>query len=385
MNIEAVIGANYGDEGKGLFTDYLCSNRDTPLVVMANGGSQRGHTVETKDGKRHVFHHFSSGTFRNAPTYFPKQFLLNPMQFVKEYDELCEYVKSPCAYRDPNCVIQLPGDIALNWHIEKSRGELKHGSVGCGIWETKYRMYNNSYITLDTFCDLSYDKQIDYIKTIAKKYRDIRCAEEKITNKAEIFDLFMSNGFIDHFISDCMRMKELCQACPIEKIKNIDACTVVFECGQGLKLDQFYGASNDANTTPSFTGAIGIAQILNDMVLNPNNVILNYVSRTYLTKHGAGDFIEQGGFENELKFEDTTNVDNEWQGGLRFAELDYEALLKRCNCDAEMFKTIYGKKTIVKTNIVITHANEVPVERGFLDKISFVSNTKFADDISFNM
>lgn len=121
------------------------------------------------------------------------------------------------------------------------------------------------------------------------------------------------------------------------------------------------------------------------MVLNPNNVILNYVSRTYLTKHGAGDFIEQGGFENELKFEDTTNVDNEWQGGLRFAELDYEALLKRCNCDAEMFKTIYGKKTIVKTNIVITHANEVPVERGFLDKISFVSNTKFADDISFNM
>ena len=120
------------------------------------------------------------------------------------------------------------------------------------------------------------------------------------------------------------------------------------------------------------------------MVLNPNNVILNYVSRTYLTKHGAGDFIELNGFENEFEFEDTTNVDNEWQDGLRFAELDYEALLKRCNHDAEMFKTIYSKKTTVRTNIVITHVNEVPVEREFLDKISFISNTKFADDIYFN-
>ena len=50
IKIEAVIGANYGDEGKGLLTDFICKNNSDSLVVMTNGGSQRGHTVEHEDG-----------------------------------------------------------------------------------------------------------------------------------------------------------------------------------------------------------------------------------------------------------------------------------------------------------------------------------------------
>ena len=49
-----VIGANYGDEGKGLMTDYFCreavSRGDTCLSVCTNGGPQRGHTVVTPEG-----------------------------------------------------------------------------------------------------------------------------------------------------------------------------------------------------------------------------------------------------------------------------------------------------------------------------------------------
>lgn len=84
MKVDVVIGANYGDEGKGLVTEFLSSSSENSIVVLANGGSQRGHTVNDPVYGKHVFHHFGSGTLRGKPTYFAESFLLNPMQFVKE-------------------------------------------------------------------------------------------------------------------------------------------------------------------------------------------------------------------------------------------------------------------------------------------------------------
>ena len=65
-SVKVVIGANFGDEGKGLMTDYFCAEaikkNESCIVALCNGGAQRGHTVVTPDGTRHVFHHFGSGT-----------------------------------------------------------------------------------------------------------------------------------------------------------------------------------------------------------------------------------------------------------------------------------------------------------------------------------
>ena len=52
--IKVVIGANFGDEGKGLMTDYFCnelSANGSVLNIRHNGGAQAGHTVVTPDGK----------------------------------------------------------------------------------------------------------------------------------------------------------------------------------------------------------------------------------------------------------------------------------------------------------------------------------------------
>lgn len=45
--VKVVIGANFGDEGKGQLTDYFASKSDNAIVVLHNGGPQRGHTVVT--------------------------------------------------------------------------------------------------------------------------------------------------------------------------------------------------------------------------------------------------------------------------------------------------------------------------------------------------
>ena len=83
-NIKVVIGANYGDEGKGLMTDYFSAALKDAIVVRFNGGGQAGHTVTTEDGKRHVFGNICSGSFVGLPSYFSSYFVVNPITFNKE-------------------------------------------------------------------------------------------------------------------------------------------------------------------------------------------------------------------------------------------------------------------------------------------------------------
>ena len=85
----AVLGASYGDECKGLTTDYLCSKTKGPVTVIRfNGGAQAGHTVQAPNGTRHVFHHFSSGSMLGAQTYLGQHFVCNPILFHEERAKL---------------------------------------------------------------------------------------------------------------------------------------------------------------------------------------------------------------------------------------------------------------------------------------------------------
>ena len=84
--IKVVIGSNWGDEGKGLFTDYFSSQHKDGIVVRFNGGSQASHTVTTSDGNRHAFSHFCSGTLSGLPSYLSSFFIANPILFRKEFE-----------------------------------------------------------------------------------------------------------------------------------------------------------------------------------------------------------------------------------------------------------------------------------------------------------
>ena len=88
FKVSAIIGANFGDEGKGLVTDWLASKSDNAIIVLHNGGPQRAHTVTTPEGREHIFRHIGAGTFAGAATYIAKPFICNPMIFKEEYEKL---------------------------------------------------------------------------------------------------------------------------------------------------------------------------------------------------------------------------------------------------------------------------------------------------------
>ena len=103
-NVKVVIGANFGDEGKGLMTDYFAAQSvGSCLVVLHNGGAQRGHTVVTPEGFRHVFHHFGCGTFAGADTYCAEEFVVNPALFREEYEKLAKHGHIHNFYINPKC------------------------------------------------------------------------------------------------------------------------------------------------------------------------------------------------------------------------------------------------------------------------------------------
>ena len=118
-----VIGAAFGDEGKGLITHLMASQygRDA-VVVRFNGGAQAGHTVVTNDSQRHVFRHFGSGSFVGAMTFLSRYFVSNPILFLEEIEALSLLGIKPTVYIDPASPITTPYDMMINQIVEEVRG-----------------------------------------------------------------------------------------------------------------------------------------------------------------------------------------------------------------------------------------------------------------------
>jgi len=105
---QVVIGANYGDEGKGLMTDFITSETDKPLVIRHNSSAQAGHTVVAPDSRRHVFHHVGSGAFAGASTFLSQFFVAHPMLLGEELETLEALGVTPTLYVDPRAVVAVP-------------------------------------------------------------------------------------------------------------------------------------------------------------------------------------------------------------------------------------------------------------------------------------
>lgn len=80
--ILAVLGMQWGDEGKGKIVDYLSRNVD--WVVRFSGGSNAGHTI-VDEGRRYAFHLIPSGVLRpNAKVLLGPAMVIDPEKLAEE-------------------------------------------------------------------------------------------------------------------------------------------------------------------------------------------------------------------------------------------------------------------------------------------------------------
>jgi adenylosuccinate synthase len=374
-NVKAyvVIGANYGDEGKGHIVDYLTCKHSVPTVVRFSGGAQAGHTVQTRK-ERHVFHTFGSGSFAGARTFLDREFIFNPILYLQEFYALraLNWMEDEPTIH-PSCRITTISDMLLNQAAERKRGNGRHGSCGIGINETVTRCE-------DGYFDLRVG-DLASMSTFAKKVQAI--ADGWVSRRAEQLgftgaDLFMYQPearIIDQFLKDCDRAFNLIDISD----RLLDAGDTVFEGAQGLALDEM--AEGFPHVTRARTGLTNIVERLD----NFDEVEVVYVTRPFFTRHGAGPLKNEVG----RLMPDETNITNEWQGSFRFSIMDLQAMVERIAID---FAEILDHKNATRS-LALTCYNkvadtiEVETSPGIIEEVRkfnlphLIARKMFADKI----
>jgi len=336
----AVIGSGYGDEGKGLMTDHLAARGEAPSVVRTNGGAQAGHTVQTPDGRRHVFHHISSGALAGAATHLSQFFVSNPVFFMRERQAVMTLGGNVSVTVDPRGIVTTPYDMMINQVIERARGTARHGSCGMGFGEAIERSLRPEFSL--AFADFA--KGADHVENIIARIRHewapFRLAQLGLVEEARQFaDMLLSEDLVQGFIADCAAFWN--SAAPLPDAGIPDG--VVFEGAQGLLLDQDYGAF--PHVTRSNTGLKNMLAVAAEAGIGGLDV--TYMTRAYATRHGAGPFAHEDADTSWLAMVDPTNEPNDWQGAIRTAPLDLDAVsaairhdLGQSSSDVEVSATV---------------------------------------------
>lgn len=315
-NIHCVVGAGYGDEGKGMYVNHLSKCYEHPIVIRANGGAQCGHTV-VENGRRYVFSHIGSGSVQGAATFLSKYMVLNPVLFLKEVNE--RHVDlNPIVFVDSACQVSTPFDMLYNQYIEQKRDNNRHGSVGVGFGATLERVDNGISLTYNDLESYRLKERVNYIRSYWLNKMSPKTLE-KTRFLNNIKDYFYDDYFLDRFIIDCKMFLEKTRKYRFEDILH-DYDTLIFENGQGLLLDQEYG--HFPYVTRSNTGYRNISKLLKRYNQHNENITVYYLTRAYTTRHGAGPLPFEHVVLNGINVVDETNVWNMYQHGLRLAPLN---------------------------------------------------------------
>lgn len=350
--IRCVIGANYGDEGKGTVVAHYTKNAvGKVLNVLTNGGAQRAHNI-TVGGISYKNQHFGSGTYFGADNYFSKDFIINPIIFVDELiSKSTMFGMNVKLYRHTQCRWSTPYDMMTNQIIQT---ELKTGTCGIGIWETVLRYDNIANIPLDEFVTMPYMFQKQYINII-KSYFEKRLGPH--LKFSEYKNLWDDENILNNFISDCNTVVNATIPCDDISTIRDDYSEIILENGQGLLLSS--NSKDDGMTTPSNTGAADAIHMFGD------DIKLHYVTRSYLTKHGG--YVIDNECDRKLISsyieEDATNPYNKWQGEFRYAPLDIDELKSRIEKDASSYDF----------TLELTHCDEMDLSKECESKFNVVN------------
>ena len=287
MSTFIVLGAQWGDEGKGKMTDYLAEEAE--VVVRFQGGNNAGHTVEVGD-KQYKLHLIPSGILHDEKVnVIGNGVVVDPIALFSEIDYLeregVKVTPKKLIVSDRAHVI-MPYHKTLDKLKEKARGKNDIGTTGKGIGPCYTDKFERCGIRI---CDLINKKVFK-----EKLETNIKLKNDYITNilggEPLNFDEIY-NEYIDY----AERLKPFVRDTSVriyDDIKNNK--TVLFEGAQGMLLDIDYGTY--PFVTSSNTTAGGVAS---GVGIGPN-MITNAVgiAKAYTTRVGKGPFPTE--LENEI-------------------------------------------------------------------------------------
>lgn len=148
--VDVVLGAFYGDEGKGKIIDYLSG--DYNYAVRFSGGNNAGHTIEV-DGKKFAFHLIPSGVLNeNVKAILGNGVVIDPRVLIEEINSLKNNgYKVDNLYISDKAHLILPYHIELDEVLENIRGKNCIGTTKRGIGPAYCDKYERSGIRMGDF------------------------------------------------------------------------------------------------------------------------------------------------------------------------------------------------------------------------------------------
>jgi len=274
LKVTTIIGAQWGDEGKGKVTDYLADG--CKVVARSQGGNNAGHTIVV-DGKKHKLHLLPSGILRNdVVSVIGNGVVVNPDVLLKELDNL-DGDRGKLLISDRAHVI-MPYHKLLDGGEESSKGKSMIGTTGNGIGPCYSDKASRIGIRMGDILD---DTTI------------IERLEKALPRNQALLDHYGTPNdlTIDSLLDLCRKWREELGEYITDtsllinkKIDNGD--NVLLEGAQGVHIDIEYGTypfvTSSSPTTAGAALGSGIAPSkITDVV---------GVTKAYLTRVGSGPF-----------------------------------------------------------------------------------------------
>lgn len=277
--VRAIVGANWGDEGKGKITDMFAEQSD--IVVRFQGGANAGHTIINEHG-RFALHLLPSGVcYTHTTNIIGNGVALDINKFVNELNDVKSQGLNPKMLVSERCQILMPYHIKLDEYEEERLGKNAFGSTKSGIAP----FFSDKYAKIGIQVNELFDdetlkakiKNICTLKNLTLKY----VYNKPLLDEQEVYDVCMDyKNKIAPYVCDTATFLHNA----IKEGKNI-----LLEGQLGSLKDPDFGIFPmvTSSSTLAGYGAVGAGippHKIEDVVV---------VTKAYSSAVGAGEFVSE--------------------------------------------------------------------------------------------
>ncbi|MCF8000596.1 MAG: adenylosuccinate synthase [Halanaerobiales bacterium] len=277
MAVKIVVGAQWGDEGKGKVTDKLAETAD--YVVRFSGGNNAGHTVIVEDDKYELHLIPSSILYPNKKSVIGNGVVIDPLALISEMEGLKERGLSfDNFYISEQAHVVMPYHKEFDGLEEKRKGDNKIGTTKKGIGPAYTDKVARRGIRV---CDLinedKFKKKLDNVLEYKNLILDKVYNEKKLSYENILEQYLKAAEILKPYVTDTSKLLD-------EAYKNDK--NIFFEGAQGTLLDIDYGSYPYVTSSNPTAGGVctgsGFGPTRIDDIIG--------VAKAYLTRVGAGPF-----------------------------------------------------------------------------------------------
>lgn len=278
--VKAIVGANWGDEGKGKITDMFAKEAD--IVIRFQGGANAGHTIINEFGK-FALHQLPSGVcYSHTMNIIGNGVALNIPKFIEEIKTVTDAgVPAPHIMVSERTQIMMPYHVLLDTYEEERLADRQFGSTKSGIAP----FYSDKYAKIGFQINELFDEE---------------GLRDKLTHVLEVKNLMLEHIYhkpllqVDEIFAELMRQREMIAPYVGDTTTYIHNA---LKAGKNILLEGQLGSLKDpdfgiypmvtSSSTLAGYGAVGAgipAYEIKDIVV---------VTKAYSSAVGAGEFVSE--------------------------------------------------------------------------------------------